>query len=444
MRAVTRGIVVGAIGIVALAAAGPTLAQGVTTRVSVRSDGGQANSDSFEPAITQDGRLVAFTSAASNLVAGDTNGDLDIFLRNGSSEQTTRVNLGPGGRQANNASFRPAVSPGGHLIAFQSPAADLVDGDTNGDDDIFVRDRRAATTSRASLGQTGRQGRGSSFEAAIAGAGRFVAFVSEAANLVPGDTNNFLDIFLRDRQAGTTSRLSVGLGGRQPNADVFEPSISANGRFTAFTSAASNLVAGDTNGARDVFVRDRLAGTTRRVSVGSGEQQANGPSLEPSISADGRFVAFTSEASNLAAGDTNSRADIYVRDRQTGTTIRVSVGPGGRQATGDSFQPSISANGRHIAFVSAATNLVTNDSNQVLDIFVRNREAGTTRRVNVGAGGAQANGDSFECSISGDGRRVAFDSLASNLVPNDTNESADVFVHDLAPPTASVTVARAE
>jgi hypothetical protein len=186
-----------------------------------------------------------------------------------------------------------------------------------------------------------------------------------------------------------TRRVSVGAGGRQANSSSFGAAISADGRFVAFLSVASNLVAGDTNGAEDVFVRDRVAQVTRRVSVGPGGQQSNGGSFLPAISADGRFVAFNSLASNLVPPgvDTNNTGDVFVRDRKVQVTRRVSVGPGGQQANGDNFEPAISAHGRFVAFTSEASNLVAGDTNATYDVFVRDRKAQVTRRVSVGSGG---------------------------------------------------------
>jgi Tol biopolymer transport system component len=203
---------------------------------------------------------------------------------------------------------------------------------------------------------------------------------------VAGDTNNTVDVFVRDRVAQVTRRVSVGPGGQQPNDSSVEPAISAHGRFVAFISFASNLVAGDTNQSPDVFVQDRRTQVTRRVSVGPGGQQANGFSSQPAISAGGRYVAFTSDASNLVAGDTNQSPDVFVRDRRTQVTRRVSVGPGSQQANSQSFDPAISAHGLLVAFASAASNLVAGDANNTVDVFVRDRVAQVTQRVSVGSG----------------------------------------------------------
>ena len=233
--------------------------------------------------------------------------------------------------------------------------------------------------------------------------------------------------------AGKLTRVSVGIGGAEANGGSGGATISANGRLVAFTSAASNLVLGDTNSASDVFVRDLQAGTTERVSVATGGAQGNGDSGDfyaPSMSADGRFVTFRSAATNLVKDDTNRYADIFVRDRQKGTTVRVSVSSGGVQANDASFQPVISAAGRFVVFSTPASNLVGKDTNSDFDVFLRDVEAGKTERVSVASGGAQRKGFSTPGGISSNGRRVIFWSDAPNLIKGDKNGDFDVFLRD--------------
>jgi Tol biopolymer transport system component len=264
-----------------------------------------------------------------------------------------------------------------------------------------------------------------------------VAFESFASNLIPGDTNGASDIFIHDQVTGQTTRVSVASDGTEGNDHTFSPAISADGRFVAFASQAGNLVPGDTNtcgsvipgSCPDVFVHDRQTGTTTRVSVASDGTEANGGNNNPTISGDGRYVAFGSLASNLIGGDTNGAGDIFVRDRQTGTTTRVSVASDGTQANRDSSDASISSDGRFVAFHSFATNLVSSDTNNESDVFVHDQQSGATSRASVASDGTQANSASARPSITSDGRFVAFDSVASNLVPGDTNGIIDVFVH---------------
>jgi Tol biopolymer transport system component len=241
----------------------------------------------------------------------------------------------------------------------------------------------------------------------ISASGRFVAFSSGASNLVPADTNRHMDVFVRDRATGATTRESVSSSGRQMYTTSFVDSVSGDGRYVSFSSQAQNLVPGDTNATTDVFLRDRATGTTRRVSLDSSGLQANGGSYMSVISRSGRYVAFRSSASNLVSGDTNGADDVFVHDQLSGTTERVSVGHAG-QANQGSGQPSMSADGRYVAFVSAASNLVPGDTNARGDAFVRDRVAGTTSRISVDSTGAQSNSNTEEAVISDDGRFVAF------------------------------------
>jgi Tol biopolymer transport system component len=400
------------------------------TRVSFDSAGNQGNRSSYTPSISADGRFVAFYSDASNIVPGDTNNRDDIFVRDRLTNTTTRVSVDSAGNQDNGTSFfyAPSISADGRFVAFYSEASNLVPGDTNNTFDIFVRDRLTNTTTRVSVDSAGNQANRKSEGASISADGRFVAFQSDASNIVPGDTNIRRDIFVRDRLTNTTTGVSVDSAGNPANNGSYNPSISADGRFVAFQSPASNIVPGDTNRRDDIFVRDTLTNTTTRVSVDSAGNQAYIASYNASISADGRFVAFDSDASNIVPGDTNSARDIFVRDTLTNTTTRVSVDSAGNQRNSGSYSPSISADGRFVAFTSDSSNTVPDDTNSTRDIFVRDTLTNTTTTVSVDSAGNS--GDSDSPSISADGRFVAFDSDASNIVPGDTNNTRDIFVVD--------------
>ena len=407
---------------------------GTTTRDSVASDGTQGNDFSAEASISATGRFVAFNSPASTLVSGDTNGVPDVFVHDRKTGQTTRVSVASDGTEGNCNSDFPSLSVNGRYVAFDSCADNLVSGDSNGFVDTFVHDRATGQTTLVSVASDGTQGNeSSSSHVSISANGRYVAFQSFASNLVSGDTNNTLDVFVHDRQTGQTTRVSVRSNGTQGNGLSAHPSISANGRYVAFASSASNLVNGDNNGAEDVFIHDRKTGRTTLVSVASDGTPGNGESAFPSLSANGHYVAFFSSASNLVSGDTNFTSDIFVHDRQTGRTTRVSVASDGTQANDGSGTLSISANGRYVAFESVASNLVSSDTNNSQDIFVHDRQKGQTTRVTVASDGTQGNGNSFDpypASISANGRFVAFESVASNLVSDDTNGVTDFFVHD--------------
>jgi Tol biopolymer transport system component len=411
------------------------LAAGPVERASVGPGGVQGNMQSFLPGLSADGRFVVFGSVATNLVAGDTNGEADVFVRDRQAGTSERVSVGPGGVEANSNSFGSAITADGRFVAFESRAENPVAGDTNGEFDVFVRDRQGGVTERVSVLPGGGQPDGGSFAPAISADGRFVAFLSRATNLVAGDTNGEVDVFVHDRQTGATKRVSVGPGGAQADGQSLPPAISADGLFVAFDSPATNLVADDTNSADDVFVHDLGSGTTRRVSVGPGGVQGTDHSNDPALAPLGRFVTFTSSAVNLVTKDTNrGRPDVFVHDLRTGVTRLVSRRTGGVQGNEFSSEPVISGRGRFVAFTSYASNLVPGDTNEQGDIFVRDRPNGTTVRVNLGPGGAQAQGaNSGQPAISADGRVVAFWSEAANLVPGDTNGMGDVFVRVIGP-----------
>ena len=400
------------------------------TRVNVDSSENQATGGSSmgSSSISATGRYVAFRSVATNLIANDTNGLSDIFLRDIEAGTTTRISESSSGTEANGSSSGPLISSDGRYVFFASSATNLVANDTNLSYDIFVRDTFNNTTKRVSVDSSANQANSDSWDVfSISSDGRYLAFRCSATNLVASDTNGVDDIFVRDTLNNTTTRVSVGPGGAEANGASYAPSISSDGRYVVFTSAAANLVVSDTNGVSDVFVRDTQTGNTTRVSVSSGGVEGNGTSYWPSISADGRYVAYRSAATNLVAGDTNGKEDIFIRDTLTNTTKRISVSSSGTEADGHSTAFSISADAKYVVFTSNATNLVANDTNGVSDIFVRDITNNTTKRLSVDISGTEANGVSATPSISPNNNYVAFYSSATNLVLDDTNGLDDVF-----------------
>jgi Tol biopolymer transport system component len=386
--------------------------------------------------------------------------------------RTVRVSVGASGAPATGASSAAAVSAHGRFVAFASDASDLVAGDTNQTTDVFVRDRRTGTTTRVNVSSAGTQANGESGSPAISADGRFVTFVSRASNLAAGDRNGGrTDVFLRDRRSGRTVRLSPGPSSARVG---FDPDISADGRYVAFVSGRAfggtsvedtaivvhdrrtgtarrfasgsaeapaisgdgrvvafltrdRLVARDTNSLRDAYVVQRSTGTLARVSVSSSGAQARGDNFEVDISGDGRFVAFASRAANLVRRDTNRASDVFLRDRTTGRTTRASVTSRGGQLRGWSTAPTISANGRSVAFQLSASDLIAEGSNPLGRVLVRDRLRQSTRVASVpAAGGAGGNRSGFP-SLAADGRFVAFTS-ASNLEAGDTNQMADVYL----------------
>jgi hypothetical protein len=403
------------------------------TRVSVSSNGDEANDASQFAALSSDGRFVAFASLAGNLVAGDTNGSNDVFVRDRTTGQTTRVSVDSAGNQGNDSSFFPALSADGRYVAFVSFATDLVAGDTNGRADVFVHDAVTGSTVRVSVDSSGNEANDSCVDlVSISGDGQFVSFGSRSSNLVAGDTNGWDDVFVHDVAAGTTTRASVASDGTQSDFQSFGSCLSPDGHLVAFWSSGSTLVSGDTNGCPDVFVRDLVAGTTVRVSVDSNGAQADGSSDTSTrmFSADGHQVAFASGATNLVSGDTNFTTDVFVHDLVTGATERVSLANDGTESHDRSFGASISADGNVVAFYSDADNLVSGDDNGVGDVFVRDRAAGTTQLTTLSCAGNPGNLGSSGPAISADGSLVAFESQADTLVSGDTNGVSDVFVAD--------------
>lgn len=393
-----------------------------TERVSNAGTGAQGNGTSWWPSITADGRYVAFGSTSDNLVAGDTNGDWDLFLTDRLTGLVERVSVAHDGGEADGFSLQPKLSPDGRHLGFNSGASNLVEGDTNEVTDAFVRDLLQGTTERVSVAYDGGEADGGSGGPALSADGRYAAFGSDAANLVEADTNDRHDVFVRDRDTGTTERISVGYDGSEADNQSRDPSISADGRYVAFHSDATNLVPDDTNGRTDVFVYDRETGDTVRIA-GPGE----GDSRDPKISADGRVVVYNNRPTRFG------RSQLYTHDLVTGQTEHISVAVDGGPAEFSTSSANLSADGNLVVFYSGASNLVEGDTNGRDDIFVRDRSAGTTERVSLTPDGQEADDRSALPVMSPDGRYVAYQSNATDLVGGDTNGRPDVFVYDRDP-----------
>jgi Tol biopolymer transport system component len=420
-----------AVACLATGAMAPALAReaaGVTERVSLRSNDTEGFQNSVTPSMSADGRYVAFTSKA-RLVPRDTDRRYDVFLRDRIRGVTRIMSVRTNGTAVRRGSEFPSISADGRYVAFTSRAR-LAPRDTDRISDVYVRDRVEGVTQIMSVRNNGTPGLRRSISPSISADGRYVAFASWA-RLTIDDTDDFTDVYVRDRVEGVTQRVSVSSDETPGDGYSWEPSMSAGGRYVAFESSATNLVDGDTNGDGDVFVRDLADGVTRRVSIGSDDIQGDSYSNEPSISADGRHVAFTSDARNLVTDDTNDSHDVFVRDLVTARTSLVSRGTDGTPSRGFSYLGSISANGRYVAFTSQADDLVTGaGAISGSQVFVRDLVASRTRLVSVSTDGTYGHGWSSFGSVSADGRYVAFDSDASDLVSGDTNDLADVFVRD--------------
>jgi Tol biopolymer transport system component len=410
------------------AAAAPAAA--TTDRVSVSSSGIEGSAASGTGiSVSSSGRFVAFTSAAPNLVPGDTNGDTDVFVRDVVGGTTIRASVGADGREANAQSFYPSITADGRLVAFESLAWNLVPEDVNGASDIFVRDLVAGTTTLVSTNELGVQGDKESNTPAVSADGGFVAFDSSATNLVAGDGNGAGDIFVKNLTDGSVQLASLAWDEEQSNNSSRAASVSNDGNRVAFMSAASNLTSRfDSNGADDVFVRDLAAGTTALVSADPDGNYVEAESMLPSISADGRFVAFESNGPILPPVIGNH---VYVRNLDAATTLIADIQLNGQPATAYTAHGSISSTGRFVAFVSTSRKLVLGDTNGAMDVFVRDMVLGRNVRVSVSTAGVQGNADSSAIdipAISLSGRAVAFYSAASNLVTEDTNGVNDAFV----------------
>jgi hypothetical protein len=384
-------------------------------RISVDSGGTSANNIATGGVMSADGRYVVFQSTATNLVGGDANGLFDVFLRDTQTGSTILISTATGGTQGNNVSSVASVTDDGRFVFFNSSATNLVGGDTNGALDVYMRDTLTGTTTRVSTASDGSQATGASQNVDVTGNGAFIGFQSTATNLVGGDSNGFSDVFVKNLSSGVVTRISVADDESQANGNSLVARLSDDGNRASFVSSASNLTATDSNGAvTDVFVRDIAAGTTTLVSASTGGGSGNGQSFGASISGNGRYVVFESSASDLVAGDTNGVSDIFVRDLQTNTTTRVSAAGDGSQGNQLSSQSVISADGRYVVFMSLADNLVQGDTNGLRDIFLKDMVTGNVTRLSVAADGTELNDLSNTPSISADGRYVTFQTQATD------------------------------
>lgn len=416
------------LGIAATALACMASAQNDVSLVSRSTGGVAANGTCGNAALSADGRFVSFTSLASTLAPNDTNARFDVFVHDRQSGVTQRASVSTAGLQGSEHSLHSSLSADGRFVAFDSDASTLTVGDNNSRTDVFVRDMQTSVTTLVSATPSGTPGNDWSEYPSISDDGRLVAFASSAGNLVPGDTNSTADVFVRDLLTNVTTRVSVGPVGAQANAGSSSAAISADGRHVAFSSVATNLVAGGPTFGSQIYIHDRQTGVTLLASASSVGAPGNDDSYWPSLSADGSSVAFRSLATNLIASDTNGHQDIFVHDFATGLTTCVSVSSNGAASNQASWFPSISASGRHVAFDSLANNLVSGDTNGQLDVFVHDRQTGVTTRRSVSASGAQASLASSWPSISANGAHVAFASVANNLVVGDVNGQSDIFV----------------
>jgi fibronectin type 3 domain-containing protein len=426
-------LALGSVAVVSQAAS-PT-----TTLISVRPDGIQGDYSSFGATITPDGRYVAFASAAQNFDAsGDTNWKIDIFVKDTTTGVIQRCKSTTSGAEPNGNSYLPKISADGRYVAFYSDANNFVAGDNNFAYDIFRWDRQTNTVALASISSSGTSTNHNSDLPSISEEGRYVAFLSFANNLVSGDTNGQGDIFVRDMANGTTERVSLSPSGGQSASHCRYPSMSANGRYVSFQCEGNDLTPGDTNNAADIYVRDRVSNTTELVSVTDNEQQANSSAQYSAVSNDGRYVVFNSWATNLVAGDTNGYADVFRRDRVGGTTVRVSVNTNGTQKDAEeSAYPAISSDGMVVAF---ASNTFTID--EMMGFPMADPQYASVYDFNTGVvaplsiPGGNVTGDP---TLSTNGRWIVFTDNGYGF-PGDTNWLSDIFLYDRNPITLGTPV----
>ncbi|MFK5955204.1 MAG: calcium-binding protein [Planctomycetota bacterium] len=419
---------------------GSVHAQQTVSRISVSTLGAQGDAKSERPAVSLDGNFVAFQSNASTIIPGDLNFVSDVMVRDITTGSVELISVNTIGGFSNGPSERPAISSDGRYVAFASDASNLVVGDVNFTRDVFLRDRTLGTTTLISKSTLGIQGNGASTRPSISADGRYIVYRSASTNLLASfDLNSIIDdVFLYDTVTGVTELVSKDSLGIQGNNASDRPAISGDGNLIVFWSDATNLIAGDFNFARDVFLHNRTTGVTSLVSQSTAGVQGNGISSRPTISSDGTYIAYRSIASNLVAGDTNLFEDVFLCEVASGITTRVSVSSAGVQGNGLSSLPSLSTDGHLVAFRSLASNLSPADTNFAEDVFVHDTTTGITTNISGASGGAQGNGNSSRPSISGDGALVAYQSHATNLVAGDTNLVLDAFLWEDVPPPPPV------
>jgi len=398
--------------------------------VSTRADGSQGSGGETQCAISGSGRYIAFSSNAADLVPGDTNGHSDVFVKDRTTGVLERVSVDASGGQGTGVSsqgytgsFDPSISDDGRYVAFASAANNLVPGDLNNRTDIFLKDRWTGAVTLLSVTAAGVQADQECTHPDLSGDGRYVVFSSQANNLTGGTPTGNHQIYWKDVQTGAIERVSVDAAGEPLMGSAYEASVSGDGNRVVFT-----LEQFFGSGGFQIHLRNRSGGTTSVISLNTVGDPGDSESTEAMITGDGRWVIFRSKASDLVGDDTNASPDMFVRDLQTGTTVRVSVASNGAESSGSCYRPALSDDGRFAVFRSSAATLVPDDLNGHDDIFLHDLQTGATIRLSIGDGATEANGNSTLARISGSGAVVTFLSNASNLVPVDSNDiNTDVF-----------------
>ena len=386
------------------------------------------DSYAYRGGISGSGKFVAIETEVDNLMPNDDNNDWDIFVYNRKTRALRHVSRRPNGTKGNGANEYPVISANGRYVAFESESDNLVPDDDATMPDVLVHDRKTKKIYRASVRSNGTEANAASSEVAISGNGERVVFISEATNLVRNDDNEVEDAFAHNTNTGKTLRVSVRSNGAEANESSSEPTISDNGRFVVFHSDAHNLVANDSPGTTDVFVHDLKTRKTERVSVRSNGNPGQGDSSYGIPSRNGRFIVFHSSAGNLVPDDSDT-GDVFIHDRETGKTRRLSNRPNGNEANGKSEVPDISASGRFVSFQSEASNLTPNDDNSSADIFVLDRKSGKTKLISRKSNGDQVAASSYDSAVSNSGAFVSFYSTGVFAGgPEAAEEDGDVYL----------------
>lgn len=421
MRGASVAVIAGAVVATAALSASAAPARGETERVNVSATGAQASADSRTVSMSGDGRYVVFESDADNLVPGDANGRVDVFLRDLRRGTVERVGVRDDGSEYTALAFAPRISADGRYVTFTADTGSVEEGTHYSG--RFLWDRVKDRTEVVSLTDDDRPVAGAYGDAEVSRDGRYVLFVSSLADHGDEGTDTlWAGLYLRDREEGTTRLVSLTTAPSPGGATWYFAAftMSADGSRIAYSLFQNRPGTGSA-----VYVHDRNGGRTERF-----DPEGRGYTL-PTLSGDGRYAAFASNAENLVQGDTNGKDDVFVRDLRTGATERVSLTAAGGQTDGDSAQPVISEDGRHVVFRSAASGLVAGETARG-PLFVRDLRTGVNRRVIVAHDGGESDSQSWsDVAVSRDGRVVAFESWATNLVPDDTNGLRDIFVRRL-------------
>ncbi|MCK6481802.1 MAG: hypothetical protein HUU06_10245 [Planctomycetaceae bacterium] len=435
--ALSRRSVVTVLAVAALVALAPAKAPPPgPVLVSAAEGGGVADRDSFDGAVAPSGKFVVFTSGARDLGDGATGEESrnNVWFRDMKTGVNTLLSANGAGTEGNAGSLYPSISSNGQVVLFESYASDLADGAEGGFCNVYLLDRKSGDLVRLSSTPAGAGGDWDSFVygSSLSANGRFAVFYSAALDMVEDAGVGYFQIYLYDRTKGTLTMISRSPEGAPALGDCFDPSISSNGKYVVYYSYATNLGAGASGAVSNIYLHDVKKGTTTLITRSTTGGEPNDDSLDPVVSASGKIVAFDSYATNLVSGDTNGQSDVFLVDLKKGTKTRVSLGPAGVQGNGPSYSASLSSSGKVLLFTSDASNLEggDGDGNSSSDVFLRDPKTGLPRRLSLSAAGAEGDGDSYvvATSLASSGKWALVVSGASNFATGDDNLDDDVFL----------------